>query len=112
EIVDIVGRFARAAAVAKRAGVSGVQIHAAHGYLVSQFLSPLTNRRDDAWGGDAARRRRFLLEIVAAVRAEVGPAWPIGVKLNSADFQRGGFSEGKSMDVVVVLEATRVAPLP
>jgi 2,4-dienoyl-CoA reductase-like NADH-dependent reductase (Old Yellow Enzyme family) len=105
EIVDIVGRFGRAAGICRRAGFTGVQIHGAHGYLVSQFLSPLTNLRDDDWGGDPVRRRRFLVEIVRAMRAEVGPTFPIGVKLNSADFQRGGFDEAESMDVVAVLEA-------
>ncbi len=105
EIPAIIARFARTAALCKRAGYTGVQIHAAHGYLVSQFLSPLSNLRDDAWGGDAVRRRRFLVEIVRAIRAAVGPAFPIGVKLNSADFQRGGFDEEESMDVVAALEA-------
>lgn len=104
EVLDLVRRFATTARIAKEAGFSGVQIHAAHGYLVSQFLSPLTNLRDDAWGGDAERRMRFLREIVRAVRAEVGPSFPIGVKLNSADFQRGGFGEDESMGVVVALE--------
>ncbi len=105
EILDIVGRFARAAGVAKQAGFDGVQIHGAHGYLVSQFLSPRTNERDDAWGGDDERRRRFLIEIVRAMRAAVGPDFPIGVKLNSADFQKGGFTEEASMAVVDALEA-------
>lgn len=105
EITDLVGRFARTAAVAKAAGFSGVQLHGAHGYLISQFLSPLTNRRDDAWGGDPARRMRFLLEVTRATREAVGPAFPIGVKLNSADFQRGGFDEAESMNVVEALEA-------
>ncbi len=104
EIEDIVARFAKTAAVAKRAGFSGVQIHAAHGYLISQFLSPLTNLRDDAWGGDSTRRRQFLLEIVQAVRREVGPELAISVKLNSADFQRGGFDEAESMAVVAALD--------
>jgi len=108
EITDLVGRFAQAAAVSKRAGFDGVQIHGAHGYLVSQFLSPLTNLRDDAWGGDPERRRAFLVAIVRAMRAEVGPAFPIGVKLNSADFQRGGFDEAESMAVVAALEAEGV----
>ena len=107
-IEDIVGRYGRAAGMSKDAGFSGVQIHGAHGYLVSQFLSPLSNQRDDAWGGDAERRRRFLVEIVRAMRAEVGPNFPIGVKLNSADFQRGGFTEEESMDVIGVLEAEGV----
>ncbi|HWU90621.1 MAG TPA: NADH:flavin oxidoreductase/NADH oxidase family protein [Kofleriaceae bacterium] len=104
EISAIVERFGVAAAVAKDAGFAGVQIHGAHGYLISQFLSPRTNLRDDAWGGDPARRSRFLLEIVRAIRAAVGPAFPIGVKLNSADFQRGGFTIEESMDVARALE--------
>jgi 2,4-dienoyl-CoA reductase-like NADH-dependent reductase (Old Yellow Enzyme family) len=108
EIEAIVARFGVAAAVAKDAGFSGVQIHAAHGYLISQFLSPRTNLRDDAWGGDPARRSRFLLEIVRAIRAVVGPAFPIGVKLNSADFQRGGFTIEAAMDVARALEAAGI----
>lgn len=91
EILDIVRRFARAAGVVQRVGFTGVQIHGAHGYLVSQFLSPRTNRRDDRWGGALENRARFLIETVRAVRARVGPDFPVAVKLNSADFQRGGF---------------------
>ena len=105
EIEALVTKYAESAARAQEAGFTGVQIHGAHGYLVSQFLSPLTNLRTDDWGGDPARRRRFLLEIVRAIRAAVGPDFPIGVKLNSADFQRGGFTEEESMDVVTALEA-------
>jgi 2,4-dienoyl-CoA reductase-like NADH-dependent reductase (Old Yellow Enzyme family) len=108
EIEAIVARFATTAAVAKAAGFAGVQVHGAHGYLVSQFLSPRTNQRDDAWGGDAARRARFLLEIVRAIRAAVGPSFPVGVKLNSADFQRGGFTIDESMAVARALEAAGV----
>jgi 2,4-dienoyl-CoA reductase-like NADH-dependent reductase (Old Yellow Enzyme family) len=108
EIEAIIARFATAAAVAQRAGFAGVQIHAAHGYLVSQFLSPLSNRRDDAWGGDPARRSRFLLEIVGSIRAAVGPSFPVGVKLNSADFQRGGFTIEEAMEVARALEAAGV----
>lgn len=103
EIQDIIGRFARAAAVAKRAGFTGVQIHGAHGYLVSQFLSRHHNRRTDRWGGNADNRRRFALEVLAAIRREVGPDFPIGIKLNSADFQRGGFTEEESLDTVIAL---------
>jgi 2,4-dienoyl-CoA reductase-like NADH-dependent reductase (Old Yellow Enzyme family) len=105
EITEIIARFATTAAIAKDAGFAGVQIHGAHGYLISQFLSPLVNLRDDAWGGDGERRGRFLLEIVRAVRGAVGAAFPIGVKLNSADFQRGGFTVDDAMDVVRRLEA-------
>jgi 2,4-dienoyl-CoA reductase-like NADH-dependent reductase (Old Yellow Enzyme family) len=108
EIEAIVARFATTARVAQAAGFAGVQVHGAHGYLVSQFLSPRTNRRDDAWGGDAERRMRFLLEVVRAIRAAVGPRFPIGVKLNSADFQRGGFTIDDSMAVARALEAAGV----
>jgi 2,4-dienoyl-CoA reductase-like NADH-dependent reductase (Old Yellow Enzyme family) len=104
EVEALVERFAVAAAVAKDSGFAGVQVHAAHGYLISQFLSPRTNLRDDAWGGDAIRRGRFLVEVVHAIRAAVGPAFPVGVKLNSADFQRGGFTIEESMDVARALE--------
>ncbi|MEV4057439.1 NADH:flavin oxidoreductase/NADH oxidase family protein [Amycolatopsis sp. NPDC049688] len=100
EIEAIIDRFAVAARTFADAGFHGVQIHGAHGYLVSQFLSPLTNRRTDAWGGDALRRRRFLLEVVRRVRAAVGDGVPVAVKLNSADFQRGGFTEEESLEVV------------
>lgn len=108
EILALVDRFAGAAAIARDAGFSGVELHAAHGYLISQFLSPHTNRRDDAWGGDAARRRAFLLAVVAAVRARVGAGFPIGVKLNSADFQRGGFTIEESIEVARALAAAGV----
>jgi 2,4-dienoyl-CoA reductase-like NADH-dependent reductase (Old Yellow Enzyme family) len=92
EIVDLIERFGEAAAVARETGFDGVELHAAHGYLFSQFLSPRSNLRDDEWGGDLAGRARFLLEVVRMIRKRVGPDFPIGIKLNSADFQRGGFS--------------------
>ncbi|MFD4355904.1 NADH:flavin oxidoreductase/NADH oxidase family protein [Nocardia sp. NPDC058518] len=103
QIEEIITRFAESAAVCEAAGFAGVQIHAAHGYLITQFLSPLTNRRDDEWGGDPVRRRRFLLEVVRAIRDRVSPEFAVGVKLNSADFQRGGFTEDESRDVVSAL---------
>ncbi|MCX6470485.1 MAG: nitroreductase/quinone reductase family protein [Corynebacteriales bacterium] len=103
EIHDIIERFATAATVAEECGFDGVQIHAAHGYLVSQFLSPLSNLRTDAWGGDIDHRARFLLEVVRAVRAAVAPGFAVAVKLNSADFQRGGFTEDESRAVVEML---------
>lgn len=96
EIRDIIERFATAASVAEAAGFDGVQIHGAHGYLVSQFLSPLSNRREDAWGGDLDGRMRFVLEVVRSIRAAVSPSFAVGIKLNSTDFQRGGFSEEES----------------
>ncbi|OUZ09476.1 NADH:flavin oxidoreductase [Aeromicrobium sp. PE09-221] len=100
EIQEIIGRFATAAAVVTEAGFDGVQIHGAHGYLISQFLSPLSNQRTDDWGGTPEKRHRFVLEIVRAIRAEVGVDVPVGIKLNSADFQKGGFSEDESLEVV------------
>ncbi|MCK9248574.1 MAG: NADH:flavin oxidoreductase/NADH oxidase family protein [Solirubrobacteraceae bacterium] len=105
EIEGIVERFARTARIVRDAGFDGVQVHGAHGYLVSQFLSPSANRRDDAWGGDAERRRRFVLEVVRAVRAAVGPDFPVGIKLNSADFQKGGFTAEESAAVLEALAA-------
>jgi 2,4-dienoyl-CoA reductase-like NADH-dependent reductase (Old Yellow Enzyme family) len=105
EIERVITRFATTAAVARAAGFDGVELHAAHGYLISQFLSPLTNLRDDEWGGDPARRRRFLLEVVRAVRAATAPDFTIAVKLNSADFQRGGFEVGEAKEVARALEA-------
>jgi 2,4-dienoyl-CoA reductase-like NADH-dependent reductase (Old Yellow Enzyme family) len=108
EISDLVERFGRAAAIAEAAGFDGVEVHAAHGYLVSQFLSPLTNRRTDAWGGDADRRMRFLLEVIRSIRSRVGSPFAVGVKLNSADFQRGGFTLEDSMRVVEALNDERI----
>lgn len=99
EILDLVERFGHAAEVAKETGFTGVQIHGAHGYLLSQFLSPLANLRTDQWGGSLENRARMLMAVVARVRAGVGPDFPIGVKLNSADFQRGGFAFEDSMIV-------------
>ncbi len=105
EIEDIIARFAYVAKVAQDAGFTGIQIHAAHGYLLSQFLSPLTNRRSDKWGGSLENRARALLEIVRRSRAAVGPGFPISVKLNSADFQKGGLTEADSLQVIEWLEA-------
>lgn len=103
EIRDIIQRFGNTAAVLKAAGFGGVQIHGAHGYLVSQFLSPRHNQRQDQWGGSAENRRRFVLEVYAEMRRQVGKDFPIGIKLNSADFQRGGFTEEESLDVIRAL---------
>ncbi|SHG93196.1 NADH:flavin oxidoreductase/NADH oxidase family protein [Marivita hallyeonensis] len=105
DIEDAIGRYATTAEVAKEAGFDGVQIHGAHGYLISQFLSPITNRRGDQWGGTVENRARFLRRVYAAVRAAVGPAFPVAVKLNSADFQKGGFSLEDSAQVAAWLDA-------
>ncbi|QBY03558.1 NADH:flavin oxidoreductase/NADH oxidase family protein [Thalassotalea sp. HSM 43] len=103
EILDIINKFALSAKLAKQAGFTGVQIHGAHGYLVSQFLSSRHNQRDDKWGGSLENRMRFVLEVYKAIRAQVGVEFPIGIKLNSADFMKGGFSEEESMQVVQAL---------
>ncbi|MGD9341526.1 MAG: NADH:flavin oxidoreductase/NADH oxidase family protein [Chromatiales bacterium] len=92
DIEDVIRRFAFTAKCARETGFTGVQIHAAHGYLLSQFLSPSINRREDAWGGPLENRARLLLAVVAAVREAVGRDFPVAVKLNSADFQKGGFT--------------------
>jgi 2,4-dienoyl-CoA reductase-like NADH-dependent reductase (Old Yellow Enzyme family) len=108
EIAETIARFADTAQAAEEAGFTGVEIHAAHGYLISQFLSPLTNQRSDPWGGSLANRARLLLEVVRAVRARVSPAFCVAVKLNSADFQRGGFSEDDARQVVLRLNELSV----
>ena len=100
DIQELIERFAVTAARAIEAGFNGVQIHAAHGYLVSQFLSPLTNQRTDQWGGSLANRARLLYDIVKAVKAAVPKEAAIAVKLNSADFQRGGFDADDALEVV------------
>jgi 2,4-dienoyl-CoA reductase-like NADH-dependent reductase (Old Yellow Enzyme family) len=103
EILDIIQRFGRTALIAKKAGFSGVQIHGAHGYLVSQFLSGHHNQRNDQWGGNPENRRLFVLAVYAEIRKQVGDKFPIGIKLNSADFQKGGFSEEESLNVIRAL---------
>lgn len=104
EIRDLVNRFALCARVVKEAGFTGVQIHAAHGYLLSQFLSPRSNQRTDQYGGELKNRARMLLDVVRAVRESVGPEFPVGVKLNSADFQKGGFDFNDSLQVAQWLQ--------
>jgi len=100
EIVAIVGRFAQAAAIARESGFTGVQVHGAHGYLISSFLSPVTNVRTDAWGGPLQNRARLLLEVVRAVRRAVGRDFPVALKLNSDDFRKGGFNNTECLEVV------------
>ena len=103
EIHDIIRRFGESAAICKKAGFSGVEIHGAHGYLVSQFLSPHHNVRTDEWGGSPENRRRFVMEAYREIRRRVGADFPVAIKLNSADFQRGGFTEEESMATIAAL---------
>ena len=108
EIYDIIKRFGESARVCEKAGFEGVQIHGAHGYLVSQFLSPKHNHRTDQWGGSLENRMRFLLECFKEIRKQTSPGFIVGVKLNSADFQKGGFSEDDSVAVFKALDALGV----
>lgn len=103
EILEIIQRFGRSALICKKAGFSGVEIHAAHGYLINQFLSPLHNLRNDDWGGTPEKRRKFLMEVYAEIRKQVGAYFPIAIKLNSADFQKGGFTEEDSLATIKAL---------
>ena len=108
EIKEVENRFVATAKLSKKAGFTGVQIHAAHGYLLSQFLSPKTNERTDDYGGSIDNRARLLFDIVQRVREEVGENYPISVKLNSADFQRGGFNEEDALYVIKTLEKLKI----
>ncbi|MFW0788227.1 NADH:flavin oxidoreductase [Gordonia sp. CPCC 205333] len=103
DIELLVGKFARTAQLAMAGGFDGVQIHAAHGYLLSQFLSPLANLRADEWGRTEEGRMKFLLDTVAAVRETVGARVPVSVKLNSKDFVHGGFSDEQARNVALAL---------
>ena len=105
DIAEVTRRFVETAVLAERFGFDGVQIHAAHGYLLSQFLSPLTNKREDRWGGTLENRARLLIDVVTQARARVGARFSVSVKLNSADFQRGGFSQDDARQVVALLNS-------
>ena len=104
DIDDVIQRFAHSALLVKKAGFKGVQIHSAHGYLLSQFLSPITNKRTDQWGGTLENRARIVREIVRQVRQAVGNGFPLAVKLNSADFQKGGFNLHECIQVAQWLD--------
>jgi 2,4-dienoyl-CoA reductase-like NADH-dependent reductase (Old Yellow Enzyme family) len=103
EILNVIDRFAFAAGIARQTGFTGVQVHGAHGYLLSEFLSPRANRRDDRWGGTIENRARLLVDTVRAVRSAAGPDLVVTVKLNSADFQTGGFSFDDCLAVIEML---------
>lgn len=104
DIRGIVAAFAQAAGRAREYGFDAVQLHAAHGYLINQFLSPLTNRRDDDYGGDSERRRRFLMETYQGVRNAVGNDFPVLVKLSGADNQAGGLQPEESLSAAKALD--------
>lgn len=103
EVEELVQKFVTSAKVAKEAGFSGVQIHAAHGYLISQFLSPHDNRRTDKYGGSLENRMRFLKEIYLGMREELGKDFTIGIKINSTDFKEDGLTEEDSLKTIIEL---------
>jgi 2,4-dienoyl-CoA reductase-like NADH-dependent reductase (Old Yellow Enzyme family) len=104
DIADVVQAFAAAAGRAKAAGFDGVQIHTAHGYLFSQFLSPLFNRRTDGYGGSLDNRARVHLETIRAVRRAVGEDYPILIKLNGRDYAEGGLELEDSVEAAALME--------
>ena len=103
EVEELVQKFVTSAKAAKEAGFSGVQIHAAHGYLISQFLSPHDNRRTDKYGGSLENRMRFLKEIYLGMREELGKDFTIGIKINSTDFKEDGLTEEDSLKTIIEL---------
>ncbi|MCG8609326.1 MAG: NADH:flavin oxidoreductase/NADH oxidase family protein [Pseudomonadales bacterium] len=104
EILEIIERFTNTASILKEAGFDGVQLHGAHGYLISQFLSPNHNVREDKWGGSLENRMRFVEEVYKSIRAKVGKKFAVGIKLNSSDFQKGGFTHEESIEVCKKLD--------
>lgn len=104
DLERVIGQFVKSAALAKDAGFDGVEIHAAHGYLLSSSLSPRINTREDHWGGTLENRARLVLSVVRAVRAETGANFIVATKLNSSDFQKGGFSHEDSIEVARMLQ--------
>ena len=103
EVEELVQKFVTSAKITKEAGFSGVQIHAAHGYLISQFLSPHDNRRTDKYGGSLENRMRFLKEIYLGMREELGKDFTIGIKINSTDFKEDGLTEEDSLKTIIEL---------
>ena len=104
DIARTIAGFVSAAKRAQQAGCDGVQIHAAHGYLLSTFLSPLFNRRTDDWGGSTARRARIVLDIVSGIRHVTGDQFPILIKMNAADFVDGGLQPSEMIEIAGMLE--------
>lgn len=106
DITKVIEQFVFAAKQTRIAGFTGLQLHAAHGYLFSQFLSPLSNRRTDRWGGSLENRARLLVTVISSIREAVGKDFPIGIKLNSSDFQKGGFTHEECIELVKILNDT------
>lgn len=108
DIRNLPSLYANTARYAKDAGFSGIQIHAAHGFLLSQFLSPMFNRRSDGYGGSIEARCRIIIEVIADVRRAVGPKFPIGIKINSTDKLVGGLTEDDALEVVCLLDQSHI----
>jgi len=108
DIQDLPYMYARTALHAKTAGFSGVLVHAGHGFLLSQFLSPLFNRRTDGYGGSIEARCRIVLEVISEVRRAVGPSFPVGIRINSTDKLEGGLTEVDALEVVRLLDQTSI----
>lgn len=108
EVHALPSEFAGTASLAKKFGFGGVELHAAHGFLLNQFLSPLFNKRADAYGGSLQNRMRLLLDVIGAVRQAVGPEFPVGIKLNATDQLEGGFAEDESLEVVAAVNETGI----
>ena len=104
DIANTIEDFVKAAARAKRAHFDGVQLHVAHGYLLSSFLSPYTNKRSDAYGGSTEKRTRIVVEIVRGIRSKLGMDYPVIVKLNASDYLRGGLTVEECSEVAKILE--------
>lgn len=104
DIHRVIGAFGAAAKRAIEAGFDGIQIHSAHGYLLSQFLSPFYNRRNDEYGGNLTNRARIVLEVLKAIRGVTGDEYPVCIKLNSQDFLDGGLTENEMIEIASILE--------
>ena len=108
DIRKVVEAFGKGAARAERAGFDGVQIHAAHGYLLSQFLSPFFNKRKDEYGGSLENRARIVVEVLESIKGHVRADFPVMIKMNSQDFLEGGLSAGDAIKVAAILEASGI----
>jgi len=108
EVQQLPAMFAKTALFAKNVGFGGVQIHAAHGFLLSQFLSPLFNSRQDSYGGSIEARASIIVETIKKVRKAVGPRFPIGIKINSSDMIEGGLTPKDALEFVRILDGTSI----
>lgn len=108
DIRAVIDAFVKAAARAEKAGFDGVQIHAAHGYLLSQFLSPFYNRRNDEYGGSLENRVRIVLEVFESIRGKVGSDYPVMIKMNAQDFVEGGLNADEAIEVAAILDSSGI----